>query len=140
MGLDMFVFSREEDFAADVDFKPDFSEGCFSLSTGERYKGKDEELFYWRKHPNLHGWMNNLYERKGGSQFQWGSFNGATLRLTFKDLDLLEIDVEADALPPTEGFFFGESGPADKELDRGFIAKARAALKEGQFLYYYSSW
>ena len=31
--------------------------------------GDDEsshrEIAYWRKHPNLHGWMQQLWERKG---------------------------------------------------------------------------
>ena len=31
------------------------------------------ELAYWRKHPNLHGWMERLAESKN---VEYGSFNG----------------------------------------------------------------
>ena len=31
------------------------------------------ELAYWRKHPNLHGWMERLAESKN---LEYGSFNG----------------------------------------------------------------
>jgi hypothetical protein len=27
--------------------------------------GEKEELAYWRKHPNLQGWMENLWQSKG---------------------------------------------------------------------------
>ena len=26
-----------------------------------------EQIHYWRKHPNLHGWMEDLYRAKGGA-------------------------------------------------------------------------
>lgn len=33
------------------------------------FKGEDAaELHYWRKHPNLHGWMEQLYRDKGGAE------------------------------------------------------------------------
>ena len=28
--------------------------------------GEQEEIFYWRKHANLQGWMENLYIRRHG--------------------------------------------------------------------------
>jgi hypothetical protein len=28
---------------------------------------ESQELAYWRKHPNLHGWMEQLYRAKGGT-------------------------------------------------------------------------
>ena len=44
------------------------------------------ELAYWRKHPNLQGWMQELYYEKGGE----GEFNCVDLELTLGDLEALE--------------------------------------------------
>ncbi|ODR91767.1 hypothetical protein A8M32_08600 [Sinorhizobium alkalisoli] len=30
-------------------------------------------LHYWRKHPNLHGWMERLYREEGGTQISIAS-------------------------------------------------------------------
>ena len=51
MGLDMFAYTTSEELAASVDFEVE------TLT----------ELHYWRKHPNLHGWMEALYYAKGGA-------------------------------------------------------------------------
>ena len=94
------------------------------------------ELAYWRKHPNLQGWMENLYREKGGEE----EFNGVDVELTLEDLDALELTLDEDELPETVGFFFG--GNADDhyaEADREFIVQARAAIKQG-YKVIYSSW
>jgi hypothetical protein len=95
-----------------------------------------EELHYWRKHPNLHGWMEALYYEKSGTEL----FNCVALVLTSEDLDRLEADVRAANLPHTEGFFFGESDGSETEDDLAFIAKARKALAEGLTVFYYAWW
>ena len=94
------------------------------------------ELAEWRKHPNLQGWMENLWYEKGGE----GEFNCVELEITLDDLDALEATLDEEALPETAGFFFG--GNADDyyaEADREFIVQARAALKQG-YTVVYSSW
>jgi len=94
------------------------------------------ELAEWRKHPNLQGWMENLWYEKGGE----GEFNCVELELTLEDLDALEATLDEEALPETAGFFFG--GNADDhyaEADREFIVQARAAIKQG-YKVIYSSW
>jgi len=96
-----------------------------------------EEIQYWRKHPNLQGWMENLYREKGGSA---ESFNCVPVRIEAEDLDRLERDVETDTLPNTVGFFFGESCESDKLKDREFIRKSREALRNGKVVYYSSWW
>lgn len=98
---------------------------------------KPRELAYWRKHPNLHGWMHRLWNQKG---FE-GDFNGDELELTREDLDALEQDVVEGNLPGTSGFFFGE--PSDdyyREDDLKFIREARAELFMGLRVFYNSSW
>lgn len=70
------------------------------------------EVSYWRKHPNLHGWMEELYYRKGGSK----EFNCESVRIDAADLDALEQVIASDALPPMSGFFFGHSRPDEKDV------------------------
>lgn len=94
-------------------------------------------LFYWRKHPNLQGWMEQLYRAKGGKA---ESFNCRTVRLDREDLDALEQAVNAGGLPETEGFFFGESQPEHADEDREFLKLARAAIAEGYVVFYDSWW
>ena len=97
---------------------------------------KTEEVAYWRKHPDLHGWMQKLYEEKGGED---KSFNGDPVVLTLADLDRLEDDILEVNLPKTTGFFFGESGGMSlKDLE--FVLDARKAIQEGDTVFYDSSW
>ena len=94
------------------------------------------DLAEWRKHPNLQGWMENLWYEKGGE----GEFNCVELEITLNDLNALEATLDEEELPETAGFFFG--GNADDhyaEADREFIVQARAAIKQG-YTVVYSSW
>ena len=101
---------------------------------------KPHELAYWRKHPNLHGWMEQLWKRKGkpgGGEI----FNGIELELTWDDLDELEQAVRHGQLPDTEGFFFGK--PADNHYykqDLEFVNNAKAEVFLGLKVFYNSSW
>ncbi|MGB3832647.1 MAG: phosphoglycerate kinase [Mesorhizobium sp.] len=120
MGLDMYACTLREPPATPVDFKAD----------------EVSELHYWRKHPNLHGWMEQLYREKGGTQ----EFNCVNLQLAAADLDRLEVAIRAGNLPRTAGFFFGASDGTETEGDLGFIAKAREALAAGLTVFYSSWW
>ena len=94
------------------------------------------QLAEWRKHPNLQGWMEELWYEKGGE----GEFNCVDLELTLEDLDALEATLDEEALPETVGFFFGtDSSDYYAETDREFIVQARAAIKQG-YTVVYSSW
>ena len=98
---------------------------------------KPREIAYWRKHPNLQGWMQRLWESRGNS----GDFNCDELELTWEDLDALERAVTHNQLPETTGFFFGN--PSDehyRESDLQFIKEARAELFLGLKVFYNSSW
>lgn len=124
MGLDMYAFSAPATaIAQDVDF--------------ETKELAASELHYWRKHPNLHGWMEQLYIAKGGAQ---ATFNCVPVRLTPEDLDALELAIRSGDLPPTSGFFFGESDGSEIEDDLAFIAKAREAIAAGLAVFYDSWW
>jgi hypothetical protein len=117
MGLDMYAYTAT---------KP-----------GADWDTEQREIAYWRKHPNLHGWMHRLWESRGNS----GSFNGDELELTWEDLDKLEHDLKSSMLPDTQGFFFGDE--ADKyyyDRDLEFVKNARAELFLGLKVFYNSSW
>lgn len=120
MGLDMYAYKTLDAIDTPVDF---------SVPTAL-------ELHYWRKHPNLHGWMEALYYEKGGKR----DFNCVPVLLTAEDLYRLERDLSAGALPPTVGFFFGASDGSESEDDLGFVAKAREAITAGYRVFYDSWW
>ena len=110
MGLDMFALTTTEKPSSEVDFITD--------------QEQDTELHYWRKHPDLHGWMEKLYREKGGAA---ESFDCVPVVLAAPDLDRLEADIRKSRLPNTQGFFFGESDGSETPHDLTFIGKARAA-------------
>ena len=98
---------------------------------------KPRELAYWRKHPNLHGWMLQLWNERGGT----GDFNGDELELTWDDLDNLEYAVKHKQLPGTAGFFFGNDADDHyREQDLEFIRQAKAEVFTGLKVFYNSSW
>lgn len=121
MGLDMYAYTTSKTPSEPFGFQKDTTA---------------EELHYWRKHPDLHGWMKNLYKSRGGFK----EFNTITLALTASDLDKLEEDIRNETLPVTSGFFFGASDGTEKADDLEFIAKARAAIAEGKTVFYWSWW
>ena len=99
------------------------------------------EICYWRKHPNLQGWMENLWESKGRPFDENGEFNCVPLELTKEDLDSLQQALESNDLPETEGFFFGHnSDNVYRQQDVEFIQAARNALDNGQTVVYDSWW
>lgn len=133
MGLDMYALAVAPDELETPNAMVDLR---VKDTTAQR-----ETLFYWRKHHDLHGWMRDLYYKKGG---QDPDFNCNTVRLTADDLDALERAVKEDgaALPPTSGFFFGDNPPDDdsRAQDLEFITKARAELADGKVVFYDSWW
>ena len=112
MGLDMYAYVANK-----AGQQGAFYDGAqFDKATGEFVNPtvtKPREVAYWRKHPNLHGWMEQLWirklatEGKAPSEGDFGStFNGVELELTHEDLDELERAVTHGQLPSTRGFFF----------------------------------
>lgn len=131
MGLDMYAFAAKPALIQNPDALVDL-------------KMADEEirptmLAYWRKFNALHGWMEDLYRERGGTG---PDFNCNTVRLDDAALRRLEGDIEADALKPRSGFFFGgrEIRPEDIESTRKFIVAARQAMADGDVVFYDSWW
>lgn len=126
MGLDMYANRVKKGLITEaVDF---------NIAENEE---TEQNIHYWRKHPNLHGWMESLYRKKGG---QDENFNCVNVQLTEEDLVKLEKDIKEGNLPKTSGFFFGESDGTEIEDDLSFIRKAKMAIKDGYDVYYTSWW
>lgn len=126
MGLDMYAISAPKEVAGDqqVGIRP----GDIPV----------EKLAYWRKFNQLHGWMEDLYRAKGGTE----EFNCTTVRLESEDLDRLEIWLKEDPKESRPGFFFGSGQiyPEDIEDTEKFIKDARQALSDGRVVLYDSWW
>ena len=106
MGLDMYAY-----VAAKAGQQAEFYEGSEWDPDHKEHRNpnvnKPRELAYWRKHPNLHGWMAQLWLRREGNELrETDNFNGVELELTYEDLDDLEYAVHNNQLPATSGFFF----------------------------------
>lgn len=145
MGLDMYAYvgrkgQREEFYEQDgIEYNPKTND----WDVPEGGVTKPVEVAYWRKHPSLHGWMEQLWIQKGrpGQHDTYPEFNGVELELSWQDIDDLERAVRNGKLPFTEGFFFGK--PADNvyyDEDLKFCADAKAEIFLGQKVFYNSSW
>lgn len=140
MGLDQYAY---------VAIKEKSFDDYYGQAEAEQGKlSRPREIAYWRKHPNLQGWMEQLWLRRLDAQGKTpqegplgSGFNGVELELTWADLDVLEQDIREGRLPPTQGFFFGEgSDDHYREQDLKFVQQARAELFTGLRVFYNSSW
>ena len=138
MGLDQysFVVSRES-----VELK----DNLIVINSDN----EGEKIHYWRKHPSLQGWMENLYCEKGGK----GEFNCTPVVLLKEDLERLKNDILENKLPYTTGFFFGmdpspsSSNPEELEAyneqkldDLDFVDRALKEVSNNKIVYYTSWW
>ena len=146
MGLDQYAY-----VAARAGQRAEYWDGAELDQYGKSVNTKvsePRELAYWRKHPNLQGWMESLWKKKMHEanqelpESEWdSSFNGIELELTGQDLDALERAVKKHQLPKTSGFFFGkDSDQHYYQHDLEFIKNARAELFMGLKVFYNSSW
>ena len=136
MGLDMYAYTAPAELVGDQ--QVDLGDKLFD--NGHPVEGVDTDFAYWRKFNHLHGWMEQLYRKKGGTM---PSFNCTTVRLMPEDLDVLESLAKAKALTPTAGFFFGGDELFDEDDQASvleFVGKARAAIGEGKACVYDSWW
>jgi hypothetical protein len=127
MGLDQFAYKTKVKPSKNVDF----AEEVYDDETSE-------EIHYWRKHPNIHGFMEKLYREKGGID----EFNCRPMLLTQGDIDNLANIILDGKLPNTSGFYFGQSNgdESQEKDDLEFCKKASEAITEGYTVYYDSWW
>jgi len=126
MGLDQFAYKTKVKPGKSVDFQDEVYDD----------EVEREEIHYWRKHPNLHGFMEEIYREKGGES----DFNCRPVELTQEDIDRLAESILGGKLPETSGFFFGQSFGDEENEDLEFCKKASEAIKEGYTVFYDSWW
>lgn len=114
MGLDMYLEGRK--------FLWGYGEIKRPTEDGFEVKYKYLELGYWRKHPNLHGYIVETFA-SGVDECQ-------DIDLSAEDLQTIINAVRTKALPHTEGFFFGESDGTEDEETIQIFEKAIAWLKD----------
>jgi len=126
MGLDMYIrHGTDEDWPENVSrevadaFYKDF---------------KSRELCYWRKHPNLHGYIVQTFA-EGIDECQ-------EIDLTREMVQQILKASEKDKLPDTQGFFFGQSFPEDKEDTRIQLTALLEWMRKnpGRRVFYRASW
>lgn len=139
MGLDQYAY-----VASKAGEQNEFYEGAVWDKASNEFinpkMAKPRELAYWRKHPNLQGWMERLAEDKG---LVYNTFNGVELELSWSDIERLEKDITSGKMSSlnTRGFFFGEaSDDYYRESDLRFVREAKAELFLGLKVFYNSSW
>ena len=102
MGLDMYLYG-DKSVSSEIDANSVKEDG-FIVSA------KTLDMAYWRKHPNLHGFIVNT--------FADGEDNCQRIWLSEEDLHNIIVALENDALydEPVTGFFFGKSYfPGEKD-------------------------
>ena len=100
------------------------------------------EMGYWRKHPNLHGYIVNT--------FADGEDECQKIELFEEDLLKIAAAIRAKELPHTDGFFFGDSQWHDGKEEEYAVIFERAAEwqkakldRDKEFyrqVYYKASW
>jgi hypothetical protein len=71
---------------------------------------------YWRKHPNLHGYIVNT--------FADGEDKCQEIDLSAENISQIIDAIKNKQLPPTEGFFFGHSDGTEQDEDLAIFGKA----------------
>jgi hypothetical protein len=95
MGLDMYLTGEKF-------LMPDFQNRSIDLQEdGFRLRSKTVELAYWRKHPDLHGYIVQT--------FAGGKDECQIVCLEPDDIRTIVAAVKARTLPYTTGPFFGSS-------------------------------
>ena len=131
MGLDMYL-TGEKFFWTDWEHpEKNRTENGLKIST------LDVELGYWRKHPNLHGYIVQA--------FADGKDECQRIELSAEQIEKIVMAVQAKNLPHTEGFFFGASDGSESEKDVAVLRKAIewVNVKEkgvSRTVYYRASW
>lgn len=133
MGLDMylrgekFIWTNWEDRTKNP------------MEDGFKIHSKHLELGYWRKHPNLHGYIVQ--------EFAEGEDNCQRIDLDSADLEKIILAVIGESLPETSGFFFGKSYGTQEERDedlkilREALAWSNTEEKGvSRSVYYKASW
>ena len=134
MGLDMYLHGSKfpTSLVADETTEQPYLDG-------KKVKTSIVDLGYWRKHPNLHGYIVET--------FASGLDECQEIPLNEKQLEQIAQAIEDRKLPHTEGFFFGQSEWHEEEVETSVDAKtfreAKDFLRKSDWtrsVYYRASW
>ena len=114
MGLDMYLDGRR------FFMKDKKDEDGYDIKT------MNVELGYWRKHPNLHGYIVD--------QFADGEDDCRPIELFAPHIEQITKAIMENELPNTEGFFFGVSDTSAEQVttDLDVFNRALEWLKKGE--------
>jgi len=113
MGLDMYLTGEKS-------FIEDFDDPTKNINEdGFRLRSKRYEIGYWRKHPNLHGYIVQ--------SFASGVDDCREIYLAQPDIREVISAIRYKKLPFTKGPFFGVSDASDESIARD-IAIFESAL------------
>lgn len=136
MGLDMFLIGRKHKRLVYGDTP---IEDQYTKEDGFPVTERRLEIGYWRKHPNLHGYIVNVFNE--------GDDDCQPLPLAAEDVRQIIAAVKAGELPHTEGFFFGKSEGTEEERQEDIAILERALEwvsandpEDYRDLYYEASW
>lgn len=126
MGLDMYAYAIDK---SDI--------------TGENPDAQTDictniikpELAYWRKEYQLHDWMHDLYDSKGGVSKE---FNCNTVVLTTKDLNKLLSDLRDKNI--TWHSHYPDNTQQYVRSVKAFVKSAKLVIKNGKIVIYYANW
>ena len=101
---------------------------------------EESELFYFRKHSDLHGFLMNIWLSLNKNRYG-NDFNCEYLEITKEILKSLEEECNKTLHQRYSGFFWGRSTIEQWEETRlELIPILYKELNEGNKVYYYSSW
>lgn len=100
------------------------------------WRSESVELGYWRKHPNLHGYIVRTFA---------GADDCRPIPLDAAGIRRILAAVEAGGLPPTQGFYFGRSDGTETAGDLAVFREALQWLETvdpvaHREVYYQASW
>ena len=110
MGLDMYLDGEKFLW---TDWK---NPEAAQREDGLEITSKTLRLGYWRKHPNLHGYIVQTFAE--------GVDNCQRIDLNAQAIEKIIDAVTRDDLPHTEGFFFGATDGTEKDEDLRILKAA----------------
>lgn len=131
MGLDMYLTGEKYFFTCPSD------DARIPREDGFEVRNHILRLGYWRKHPNLHGYIVNT--------FADGVDNCESVFLDEHGIEDIIAAITAETLPYTEGFFFGATDGTEKGEDLRIFTAALAWLRAEEqgvwkSVHYRASW
>ena len=104
--------------------------------------GKDTDLIevaYWRKHPDLHCFIEDIWRKKKPKEAANNSFNCIYFKLSKKDLKAILKATKNRKMVKRTGFFFGYSSDYQYKETIKIFKDALEQVDKYDF-YYYSWW